>query len=265
MQQIVAVEAAGPLGAINVLGESLDILWSRELVIFGCADIDEGANWVLVLLLGCVVRRRGGGCRSSRACWIKGGVVDTVAINFANVEILLDLGDFFWNDAVGDAPDFAILGSRMGIGEGGPKGPLDEGDDTAWFFRSATVVLAVCTIKEERANISSVAVSKRSHWISIFLSVPCLCSCRSAGNPTSNLATRGTLICRNRVRGRVKFAQYTILYAHLIPSHGIPSQQKCSFKFVRLSQDSALQIQSLARPLPCLPAYLIWKDIKLKS
>lgn len=154
MQQVVAVEAAGSLGAVNVLSQSLDVLWSRELVVVGRANVDESANWLLVLLLGYVVRR------SSRACWMKGGVVDAVAVDFANVEVLLNLGDFFWNDAIGNAPDFAILGSRMGIGEGGPKGSLDKGDNAAWLFRRAAVVLAACTMKEGSAGISSVAVWK---------------------------------------------------------------------------------------------------------
>lgn len=69
---------------------------------------------------------------------------DGVAVDLADVQILLNLLDMFRFDPVGDAPD--LLRGRVWVRQCFPKRPLDEGHDAAWCFRSAAVVLAVYCI-----------------------------------------------------------------------------------------------------------------------
>lgn len=87
VQEIVNVGAAGPLAAGNVLRKLLGILRADELVVLRSADVDEGVD------------------RGRAVSGVKGGVVDRVAIDLADVKIFLDLGDLFRNDPVGDTPD----------------------------------------------------------------------------------------------------------------------------------------------------------------
>lgn len=107
-----------------MLGELLGVLRADKLVIVRRANVDERLDG-----LRAAVGR------------VEGRVVDGVAVDLADVEILLDLGDLFRDDAVGDAPD-ALRGRVVVVGEGGPVGPLDEGDDAAGGLRGAAVVLA---------------------------------------------------------------------------------------------------------------------------
>lgn len=71
----------------NVLGKLLGILRADELVILRSADVDEGVD------------------RGRAVGGVKGGVVDRVTIDLADVKIFLDLGDLFGNDSVSDTPD----------------------------------------------------------------------------------------------------------------------------------------------------------------
>lgn len=68
-------------------------------------------------------------------------MLDGVAVDLADVEVVLDLGDLVALDAVGDAPD-AVRGGLVGVVEGVPVGALDEGDDAAGGVGGAAVVLA---------------------------------------------------------------------------------------------------------------------------
>lgn len=70
-------------------------------------------------------------------------VVDAVAVDLPDVQVLLDLGDVGRVDAVSDAPDLAVAGRRVRVAERVPEGALDEGDDAAGGLGGAAVVLAV--------------------------------------------------------------------------------------------------------------------------
>lgn len=50
---------------------------------------------------------------------MEGRVVDRVAVDLANVEVVADLGDLVGADAVGDAPD-AVGGCVVRVVDGGP-------------------------------------------------------------------------------------------------------------------------------------------------
>lgn len=56
---------------------------------------------------------------------MKSRVVDRIPIDLANVQVLFHLGDVGRLDPVGDAPDFAIFGRWVRVGQGGPEGVLD--------------------------------------------------------------------------------------------------------------------------------------------
>lgn len=121
--QIFLVEAAGPAAGDNVLGELVGVLGADKLLIVRGADVDEG--------------RDGRGVVG----WVEGGVVDGVAVDLADVEIVLDLGDAVRDDAIGNTPD--LLGGRVVVvDQGVPVRRLDESDDAARSFWSASVVLA---------------------------------------------------------------------------------------------------------------------------
>ncbi len=106
-----------------MLGQRLGVLRPDELGIVGGADIDEGADG----------RGAVGG--------LKGRVVDGVAVDFTNVEIVLDLGDLVGLYAVGDAPD--LFGRRVVVvRQILPVRALQEGDDAAGRLGRATVVFA---------------------------------------------------------------------------------------------------------------------------
>ena len=74
-----------------MLCQFLGILWTNELWIFGRADVDRASD-----VCGAV-------------CGMEVCVVDAVAVDFTDVEVLLDFLGFFRFDAVGCAPDFVAL------------------------------------------------------------------------------------------------------------------------------------------------------------
>lgn len=86
-QKVVLVQAAGPLTAEDVLRELLGILRTDELLIVRSADINQSTD------------RRGAIGRMER------GVVYSIAIDLANIEVFFDLGNFVRDDTVGNAPD----------------------------------------------------------------------------------------------------------------------------------------------------------------
>jgi hypothetical protein len=86
-QQIVFVQATGPLAAEDVLGELLGVLGADKLLIIWSADVDQSAN---------------GGRAIGRMEW---GVVNGVAVDLTYIEILLDFGYFLRNDTVCNPPD----------------------------------------------------------------------------------------------------------------------------------------------------------------
>lgn len=86
-QQVVFVQATGPLTAEDVLGELLGLLGADKLLIIWSADVDQSAN-------------RGGAI--GRMEW---SVVNGVAVDLANIEILLDFGYFLRNDTVCNPPN----------------------------------------------------------------------------------------------------------------------------------------------------------------
>lgn len=51
--------------------------------------------------------------------------MDRVSVDLTDIKILFDLGDVRGLDPVGDAPDLAVLGCGVRVGQGGPEGPLD--------------------------------------------------------------------------------------------------------------------------------------------
>lgn len=123
LEQIVLVQPTRPHAPEDVLGELLRILRADKLVIVRRANVDERLDGL------------------NAVGWVKGRVVDGVAVDLADVEILFHFGDLFRDDAVGDAPD-TLRGRAVVVGEGGPVGALDEGDDAAGGLGGAAVVLA---------------------------------------------------------------------------------------------------------------------------
>jgi hypothetical protein len=122
LEQVVLVQAAGAAGPENVLGKRLRVLGADELLVVRGADVDEGAD--------------GAGAVGG----VEGLVVDGVAVDLADVEILFDLGDLVGDDAVRDTPD-SFWGLAVEVGEFLPVGPLDERGHAAGGFRRAPVVL----------------------------------------------------------------------------------------------------------------------------
>jgi len=122
--KVVLVQTTRALGPVDVLGQGLDVLRAGELVVVRGADVDEGADG-----------RRAVGR-------VEGRVVDRVAVDLADVEVVLRLVDPVGRDAVGRAPDL-VRGGVVVIPQRLPVGPLDEGDDAARGLGRAAVVLAV--------------------------------------------------------------------------------------------------------------------------
>lgn len=72
---------------------------------------------------------------------MKGRIVDGVAVDLPNVEILLDLCDMVGMDSVSYAPYF--FGSRvMVICELFPVGPINESDNSSRSFWRSSMILA---------------------------------------------------------------------------------------------------------------------------
>lgn len=86
-QKVVLVQAAGPLTEKDVLRELLGILGTDELLVVRSADINQSTD------------RRGAIGRIER------GVVYSVAVDLADIEVFLDLSNFVRDDTVGNAPD----------------------------------------------------------------------------------------------------------------------------------------------------------------
>lgn len=120
-EEVVLVRAAGALAHEDVLRQLLRVLGPNELGIVGRADVDEGADG----------RGAVGG--------LKWRVVDGVAVDLADVEVVLDLGDLFGLYAVGDAPDL-VRRRVVVVGELFPVGALEEGDDAAGRLGRAAVI-----------------------------------------------------------------------------------------------------------------------------
>jgi hypothetical protein len=74
-KEVVRVRPAGPGAARYVLGQRLRVLGADELVVVRGTDVDEGAD--------------GRAARGGRR--VEGRVVDRVAVDLADVEVLLDL------------------------------------------------------------------------------------------------------------------------------------------------------------------------------
>lgn len=87
VEEVVLVKTAWSLTPEDVLGELLGVLGADKLVVLGSSDIDEALDGG---------RAIGG---------LEGCVVDGVAVDLADVEILFDLGNLFGDDPVGDSPD----------------------------------------------------------------------------------------------------------------------------------------------------------------
>jgi len=81
-EEVVLVGAAGAGAAQDVLGQTLRLLRAGELVVVGRADVDEAAD---------------GGRAVGR---VEGRRVDRVAVDLADVKVLLHLGHLFRDDAV---------------------------------------------------------------------------------------------------------------------------------------------------------------------
>jgi hypothetical protein len=105
-----------------VLSEFLGVLGPYELLVLRSADVDEGTD--------------GRGAVG----WLEGLVVDGVPVDLTNVQVLLDLGDLFGDDAVCNAPDLVRRRVVM-VRQLLPEGALDERDDTARSFWSPSVIL----------------------------------------------------------------------------------------------------------------------------
>lgn len=89
--------------------------------------------------------KRGGERDWTRVCEQNQGLTyDGVAVDLADVQILLDLLDMFRLDPVGHAPD--LVRGRVWIWECFPERPLDERHDAARCFGSSAVVLAVDSV-----------------------------------------------------------------------------------------------------------------------
>ena len=81
-EEVILIEAAGAGAAQDVVGQLLRLLRAGELIVVGCADVDEAAD---------------GGRAVSR---VEGRRVDRVAVDLADVKVLLHLGHLFRDDAV---------------------------------------------------------------------------------------------------------------------------------------------------------------------
>lgn len=123
IEEVVLVEAAGSAAGEDVSGKLVGVLGADELVVVRGADVDEGRDG-----------RRAVGR-------VKGRVVDGIAVDLADIKVVLDLSDTIGRDAVGDAPDL-IRGVVVVVREGVPVGSLDEGDDTTGCLGGTSMILA---------------------------------------------------------------------------------------------------------------------------
>lgn len=124
IQEVVLVEATRTLAHEDVLGKLLRVLRANKLLVVRSTDIDE---------------RTDGGGAIGRLEW---RIVNGVAVDLANVQIVLDFGDLFRLYAVGDAPDLFRRGVVM-VGEIFPVRAFYEGDDASGGRGSTTVILTL--------------------------------------------------------------------------------------------------------------------------
>lgn len=106
-----------------MLGKLLRVLGADKLLVIGRADVDECPDG------------RGAISRVERR------VVDGVAVDLADIEILLDLGDMVRVNPISYAP-YLIRGGVMVIRELFPVGAFNEGDDSPGGFWRSPMVLA---------------------------------------------------------------------------------------------------------------------------
>lgn len=86
-KKVVDVQPTRATALADVGGEGLRVLWANKLVIVWGANVHKCADW-----LGAI-------------SWVERGVMDRVAVDLANVKVVLDLGNLVCLDAVGDTPD----------------------------------------------------------------------------------------------------------------------------------------------------------------
>lgn len=96
--QIILVETTGALALVDKASQFVKILRTNKLLIVGSADVYQGAY------------------RGRAISGVERGVVNGVAVDFANVQVILDLCDLVGLDAVGDSPYLFWRGVVM-VGE----------------------------------------------------------------------------------------------------------------------------------------------------
>lgn len=113
VEEVIGVAAAGADALGDVCGEGLRILGPGKLVVVRGADVDEGLDCDTVAV--CVGLLIGRGCGSGGRGRVEGCVMDGVAVDLTDVEVILDLGYAVRYDAVGYAPH-PIRGVVMVVG-----------------------------------------------------------------------------------------------------------------------------------------------------
>jgi len=134
LPEVVLVEAAGALGAMDVLGQRLYVLRAGKLIVVRGADVHQGAE---------------GGGPVSR---VEGRVVDGVAVDLADIEVLLHFIDPGGLDAVGRSPH--PLGRRlMVVYEALPVGFLDQRHDAPRLLGCSAMILAVLRGRRKKGRV----------------------------------------------------------------------------------------------------------------
>lgn len=77
------------------------------------------------------------------ASGVEGRVVDGVAIDLPDVEVVLHLGNLFWDDAVRRAPYLVVGRGIVVVGELLPVAALDQGYDSSGSLGCASMILAM--------------------------------------------------------------------------------------------------------------------------
>lgn len=136
LQQIVSIQTARPFAVVDVLCQRLRILRANELIIIGCANVDQCLDGALE------TRHKGRIDRVETGRgedWVEGRVVDGVSIDLADVEVLLHFVDSVRVDPIGHAPDSFRCGFMV-ICHLFPVGPLDQGYNTARSLGCSTMI-----------------------------------------------------------------------------------------------------------------------------
>jgi hypothetical protein len=151
-KEIILVQPTGSTTTQDVLGELLRILGADKLLVIGRADVDECLN------------RRGaiGG--------VERRVVDGVAVDLADIEILLDLRDMVGVNPISYAP-YLVRGRVMVIRELFPVGAFNERDHPPGGFWRSPMILAGAEF--ESASRASLAMAgsllRRASLMSTYL------------------------------------------------------------------------------------------------